>query len=135
VGDETWAVGDKLYVHPTAAGKLTNVEPAAPNVKICVASIMIRNQTAGVMFVRPTSNLNMVDLSDVQITTPSSNQILMYDSNRWQNVPFGLPVYADATARDAAITTPTAGMLVYVTGTGMQVRGATSWNTIAGSGT
>jgi hypothetical protein len=135
VGDETWAVGDKLYVHPTAPGKLTNVEPEAPNVKICVASIMIRNQTAGVMFVRPTSNLNLTDLSDVQITTPSSNQILMYDSNRWQNVPFGLPVYADATARDAAITAPTAGMLVYVTGTGMQVRGATSWNTIAGSGT
>ena len=135
VGDETWAVGDQLYVHPTAAGKLTNVAPEAPNVKICVASIMTRNQTSGVVFVRPTSNLDLSDLSDVQITTPSSNQILMYDSNRWQNVPFGLPVYADATARDAAITTPTAGMLVYVTGTGMQVRGATSWNTIAGSGT
>ena len=45
-----------------------------------------------------------------------------------------LAVYADATARDAVITSPTPGMMIYVTGVGMQVRGATSWNTIAGSG-
>jgi hypothetical protein len=99
VGDETWAVGDQLYVHPTAAGKLTNVEPAAPNVKICVASIMTRNQTSGVLFVRPTTNLNMTDLSDVQITTPATNQFLVYVGNRWEN-----------TALDISLaTTPTLG--------------------------
>jgi hypothetical protein len=99
VGDETWAVGDKLYVHPTAPGKLTNVEPAAPNVKICVASIMTRNQTSGVVFVRPTTNLDMVDLSDVQITTPAANQFLVYAGNRWEN-----------TALDISLdTTPTLG--------------------------
>jgi hypothetical protein len=99
VGDETWAVGDQLYVHPTAAGKLTNVEPAAPNVKICVASILIRNQTSGVLFVRPTTNLDMVDLSDVQITTPAANQFLVYAGNRWEN-----------TALDISLdTTPTLG--------------------------
>lgn len=49
--------------------------------------------------------------------------------------PMQLAVYANATVRDAAITSPTPGMMIYVTGTGMQVRGATSWNTIAGSGT
>ena len=48
---------------------------------------------------------------------------------------FQLAVYANATARDATITAPTSGMMIYVTGVGMQVRGATSWNTIAGSGT
>jgi hypothetical protein len=99
VGDETWAVGDQLYVHPTAAGKLTNVEPAAPNVKICVASIMTRNQTSGVLFVRPTTNLYMTDLSDVQITTPATNQFLVYVGNRWEN-----------TALDISLdTTPTLG--------------------------
>jgi hypothetical protein len=99
VGDETWSVGDKLYVHPTAPGKLTKVEPEAPNVKICVASIMIRNQTAGVLFVRPTSNLDLVDLSDVQVTTPAVNEFLVYAGNRWQN-----------TALDISVdTTPTLG--------------------------
>jgi hypothetical protein len=45
-----------------------------------------------------------------------------------------LAVYASTAARDSVITTPAPGMMIYVTGTGMQVRGATSWNTIAGSG-
>jgi hypothetical protein len=85
VGDEDWAVGDKLWVHPTAAGKLTKVEPQAPNVKICVAVVITRNQTTGVLFVRPTTNLTAADLSDVQITSPSSNQFLVYNSNRWEN--------------------------------------------------
>ena len=48
---------------------------------------------------------------------------------------FQLAVYANATVRDATITTPQPGMMVYLTDTGMQVRGATSWNTVAGSGT
>jgi len=46
-----------------------------------------------------------------------------------------LAVYANTTVRDTAIPSPTPGMMIYVTGTGMQVRGATGWNTIAGSGT
>lgn len=49
--------------------------------------------------------------------------------------PMSLVVYANTTVRDSSITSPTPGMMIYVTGTGMQVRGATSWNTIAGSGT
>ena len=99
VGDETWAVGDQLYVHPTAPGKLTKVVPEAPNVKICVASIMTRNQNSGIVFVRPTSNLGLVDLSDVQIDTPAVNEFLVYAGNRWEN-----------TALDISVdTTPTLG--------------------------
>jgi hypothetical protein len=53
---------------------------------------MTRNQTSGVVFVRPTSNLDMTDLSDVQITSPASDQILLYDNNRWENVNFGIDI-------------------------------------------
>jgi hypothetical protein len=49
--------------------------------------------------------------------------------------PAQLAVYANATVRDSSISSPTPGMMIYVNGTGMQVRGATSWNTVAGSGT
>ena len=48
---------------------------------------------------------------------------------------FGLPVYANTTERNSAIASPQPGMMIYVTGTGMQVRGATAWNTVAGTGT
>jgi hypothetical protein len=61
--------------------------------------VIIRNQTAGVLFVRPTTNLTAADLSDVQITTPAVNQFLVYAGNRWEN-----------TALDISLdTTPTLG--------------------------
>ena len=68
VGDETWAEGDILYAHPTAAGKLTKV---APKDKITVAMVTTRHQTTGVLFVRPSSFGHIDDLHDVQITTGS----------------------------------------------------------------
>jgi hypothetical protein len=37
--------------------------------------------------------------------------------------------------RDSTITSPQPGMMIFVTGTGMQVRGATQWNTVTGTGT
>lgn len=46
-----------------------------------------------------------------------------------------LPVYANTTVRDSTISSPTEGMLCYVTGTGMQVYGSTQWNTVSGTGT
>ena len=48
---------------------------------------------------------------------------------------FNLPVYANTTVRDSTITSPQSGMMIFVTGTGMQVRGATAWNTVAGTAT
>jgi hypothetical protein len=87
VGDEDWQVGDKLYVHPTANGKLTKVEPQAPNTKICTAVVITRHQTVGVLFVRPTTNLVLSKLSDAQINTVSDGELLQYVSanNRWEN--------------------------------------------------
>jgi hypothetical protein len=105
VGDETWAEGDKLYVHPTATGKLTNVEPEAPKVKICVASVIIRHQSVGVLFVRPTSNLDLTKLSDVQISSLANGEVLAYNgtSARWENkevVSLGLNVALTNIAND-----------------------------------
>ena len=87
VGDEDWQVGDKLYVHPTANGKLTKVEPQAPNTKICTAVVITRHQTVGVLFVRPTTNLVLSKLSDAQINTVTDGELLQYVSanNRWEN--------------------------------------------------
>jgi hypothetical protein len=86
VGDETWAVGDILYVHPTVAGKLTNV---APEHEIIVAIIINRHQSAGVIFVRPSSGGHLEDLHDITINTGSltNGQVLVYNSTNglWEN--------------------------------------------------
>jgi len=49
-GTESWSGGDILYVHPTAAGKLTNEEPIDP---IEVGVVVKVGQTDGIVFVRP----------------------------------------------------------------------------------
>ena len=47
---------------------------------------------------------------------------------------FQLKAYADTTARDAAITSPVSGMLIYVTSSNKtQVYGASGWETITSS--
>jgi hypothetical protein len=50
-------------------------------------------------------------------------------------VSLQLATYASNGARDTDIVSPVPGQVVFVTGSGMQVRGATQWNLIAGSGT
>jgi hypothetical protein len=79
VGDETWAVGDILYAHPTVAGKLTNVRPKH---EISVAIIIVRHQNVGIVFVRPASYGHLDDIHDVSINTGSlaTGDLLIYNS-------------------------------------------------------
>jgi hypothetical protein len=51
---ETWQLGDLLYAHPVQAGKLTKLQPTAPNVVISVAAVLSVNATQGKILVRPT---------------------------------------------------------------------------------
>lgn len=51
---ETWQIGDLLYSHPTQLGKLTKVQPTAPQVVISVAAVLKAHSTEGKILVRPT---------------------------------------------------------------------------------
>lgn len=84
VGDETWAAGDILYVHPTVPGKLTNVKPQH---EIIVAILIIRHQSSGVLFVRPSSSGHLEDIHDIEISSPQDGDILSYNSSSglWEN--------------------------------------------------
>ena len=86
VGDETWAVGDILYAHPTVAGKLTNVRPKH---EIIIAIIIVRHQSTGVVFTRPSSYGHLDDIHDVYINTGSlsTGDLLIYNSGSdyWTN--------------------------------------------------
>jgi hypothetical protein len=77
VGDETWAAGDILYVHPTVPGKLTNV---APRHAIVVALVIVRHQTTGWLFVRYSSGGHIDDIHDIVLTSPTDGQFLRYNS-------------------------------------------------------
>ena len=52
--NETWNVGDILWVHPTLPGKMTKVKPTLPNIATSVAAIVSLGTTDGTLLVRPT---------------------------------------------------------------------------------
>ena len=76
-------------------------------------------------------NTNKIRLS----VSGLANSLVVANTAVTAAVPMQLAVYASNGARDTAIAAPAPGMMIYVTGSGMQVRGATQWNLIAGSGT
>jgi hypothetical protein len=51
---ESWQRGDLLWVHPSQPGKLTNLQPTAPNVAISMAAVLKADADDGIILVRPT---------------------------------------------------------------------------------
>ena len=81
---ETWNDGDLIYISPTTAGDLTNVRPTAPDQVISVGAVVNAHATTGTIFVRPVWYNALVDLDDVNISSPSDGDVLTYDSaNSW----------------------------------------------------
>jgi hypothetical protein len=77
VGDEDWVAGDILYVHPTVAGKLTNIKPQHA---IIVALLIVRHQSSGILFVRPSSGGHIEDIHDISINEVQDGDVLSYDA-------------------------------------------------------
>jgi hypothetical protein len=91
---------------------------------------MTRNETSGTVFVRPTTNLDMVDLSDVQIDTPANGEVLQYVSanSRWENTSIssianGNSNVSIATANGNVVINAVGNTTMTVTGTGANVTG------------
>ena len=74
-------------------------------------------------------NNNKIRLS----VTGAANALQISDIAVSASVPMQLPVYASNVTRDTAIPAPAPGMMIFVTGDGMQVRGASTWNTVGGT--
>jgi len=85
VGDETWAAGDILYVHPTVAGKLTKNEPKH-SISVAIVLDPGNGNGNGKMFVRPASYGHINDNHDVDVSGLLDNQFLIYNSglDYWQ---------------------------------------------------
>lgn len=51
---EVWQRGDLLWAHPTLDGKLTRVQPTAPDIVISIAAVLKVDALEGKLMVRPT---------------------------------------------------------------------------------
>lgn len=68
-------------------GRLTVEEPAAPNAKIVMASVIKQGTTDGIILVRPDFAYRLEQLNDVKITNSQALQLLRRNSTntRWEN--------------------------------------------------
>lgn len=82
-----YTLGEVLYYDSTSAtdGLLTGTMPSAPNAKIQVAAVVRVHATQGVLMVRPHAMPRISDLQDVNISSIATNNILAWDTNKWQN--------------------------------------------------
>jgi len=113
---ETWANGDVLYYNPSVTGALTKNIPTAPNAKVQVAAVVHADNTNGILFVRPTFEPTLNDLSNVYAPSPSNNDLITWDStdNRWESTAASSVAVGTATNLAGGAT----GSLPYQSGAG-----------------
>jgi hypothetical protein len=83
-GAEAWVDGQILYYNPAVAGGLTKTVPTAPAAKIQAAVVVnAASGGSGSLFVRPTINVSLEDLNDVETASATTNDLLQYDGSKW----------------------------------------------------
>lgn len=83
---ETWVDGQDIWYNPTTGG-LTKTKPVAPNIKIQLGTVINAGPGGSGSFqvlIGTGSELGGTD-SNVQITTPASGNVLMYNGTYWYN--------------------------------------------------
>ena len=83
---ETWVNGDILWLNTAVAGGLTKVTPTAPSPKVQVAAVVYA-ASSGILFVRPTFDPALNQLSNVYAPSPSDNDLIVWDNTdaRWES--------------------------------------------------
>lgn len=83
----TLADGDKLYLDPNTAGYVTNVKPSAPNHLVYIGVVTRTSPTNGTIVLRIQNGYELEELHNVAITTPSNNDVVVYESSTslWKN--------------------------------------------------
>jgi hypothetical protein len=63
------------------------VQPAAPNLKVPIATVIHAHPSNGTLFVRPSHFPDLNQINDVQLTSPTTGQTLIYNASTgvWSN--------------------------------------------------
>lgn len=103
INTSAFNAGDILYASPTVAGGFTNVKPTAPNNCIPLAAVMVKDATAGIIFVRPT----IEQMKYYGVFTKTTNQ-----SPAAINTEYLLTLDNTQISNGAAIGSPTSRIVV-----------------------
>lgn len=111
---ETWADGDVLYLSPTTAGRITNIKPTGATGHIVVIGyVEYAHATQGSIYVKVMNGWELDELHNVNISSPTNNQVLRYNSTSqlWENGTLTAASITDSTdvgRRLVQLTNPSA---------------------------
>jgi hypothetical protein len=106
-GAENWQQGDILYYNPAVTGGLTKNPPAPPIPRVVVASVINPAPGgSGSVFVRPTFEPKLNEISDVEAETPVAGSTLIYDAGqtRWEAATLTAGLGVTIANGDGAVT-------------------------------
>jgi hypothetical protein len=112
---ETWADGDVLYLSPTIPGAITNVKPSAPGHIVVIGYVEYAHAIHGSLYVKIMNGWELDELHNVNISSPTNNQILAYTSSTqlWENKSVATAL--GYTPLPTAAGTTTGTVLTFVT--------------------
>jgi hypothetical protein len=134
--DATYFVGDGANITGITLANLDNgnsnvVVAANGNITLTAtsnATMTITNTGANITgYANVTANANVGNLGTGGLITATGN---ITGAKVEATLAIQLPVYANATVRDAAVTSPSAGMLVFNTADGFQGYNGSAWGNI-----
>ena len=126
VDTSAYTAGDTLYLGSTA-GTLSNVKPKAPTHLVYIGVVARANAGNGLIYVKPQNGYELEEIHDVNITTPTSGQTIIYNATTdlWYNqtmdtgnVTEGANLYY-TNARARAAISYSAGVAGYNSSTGV----------------
>lgn len=124
--------GATVWVSAATAGVMTTTRPTAPNHAVQVGFCIRSHATQGVIFVSVHNGYEIGELHDVTISSPTTGQALLYDTNKWVNSALPSPSLDALT--DVTLTIPTNNQILqYNTATTQWVNATLA--AITGSGT
>lgn len=87
INTSAYAEGVQLYLSPTTPGAWTTTKPVAPQHMVYIGIVIRSHPTQGSILVAVQNGLELEELHDVLITTPTNGQVLKYDSvsGLWKN--------------------------------------------------
>jgi hypothetical protein len=81
-----YPIGTVLFIDPDVPGGLTEDEPTSPDLDMSVAIVTRSHASTGIIFVRMWSQgVDLAEVNDVTITSPTDGQLLRYNGTIWIN--------------------------------------------------
>jgi hypothetical protein len=114
----TLTAGQVLYLSPTTAGAYTTTKPQAPDQLVVVGFVERVSATVGTIYIKVNNGYELDELHDVQITTPTSGNTLIYNATTgvWRNANITAGSGVSVTNGAGSITIANTGV-TSVTGT------------------